>query len=343
MAPTVNAERERIRLLLQLGRYQLAEEAARRCLAANPVDWRASVLLAHALRFLDRLEEARLAAASAVGLAPEAAIPHAELAQVYGQQGRFELAHQASLEALRLDPSRADSHGYRAQLFYLRGSFNAAVGCAEEGLRINPRHTGCLLWRALAQEAKDQPEAADDDFRRLLHLTPNSALLHHRLGLVLLRRYEPHQADIHLTTALRQQPEEAAKLVPLIRQARRQATWPTWLLRSEQRGAARRALGLDPGLGMLFNRIRGVGAVARAWWLTRHDPLLQPTRTQVWQRRLGLWFSLILIAPAIIFLGDYLHWFDADTPLTIPQMLGMIAGSGLFLFIAHLIKKQTAA
>ena len=340
IGPTAIAERERIRLLLQLDRYQLAEEAARRCLAANPTDWRAAVLLAHALRFLDRLEEAHLAASTAVGLAPEAPTTHAELAQVYGQQGKFEQAHQATLAALRLDPSRPDCHGYRAQLFYLRGSYNAAVGCAEEGLRINPRHTDCLLWRALAQEAKNQPEAADADFRRLLHLTPNSALLHNRLGQVLLRRYEPHQADIHLTTALRQQPEEAARLAPLIRQARRQATWPAWLLRSEQRGAKRRALGRAPGLGMLFNRIWGTGAVMRARWLTRHDPLFQPSRAQVWRRWLGLWLSLILIAPAIIFLGDYLQWFDADTPLTIPQMFGMLAGSGLFLYIAYLIKKQ---
>lgn len=342
-SPSSLPESERIWLLLQHRRYKLAEEAARQRLAANPAEWQTYVLLTDALRLLDRLEEARLAAVSAVRFAPESATAHFVLARVYGQQGNFEKAHEATIEALRLNPGRADCHGFRAQLFYLRRSYNAAIGSAEDGLRFDARHTDCLLWRALAQDAKDQPEAADADFRRLLHLAPDNAMLHNRLGRVLLRRYEPQRADTHLTTALRQQPEQAAELVPLIRKARRQATWPTWLLRSERRGAERRALGLDPGLGMLFNRLRGVGAVARAWWLTRHDPLFEPTRAQVWQRRLGWWYSMALVGPLVMLLGDYCGLFNADVPLTLPQMFGILAGGGVFLLVAYFIKKQTTA
>lgn len=339
-APTANAEMERIWVLLQLGRYQLAEEAIRRRLAANPTDWRAHYLLSHTLRFLGRLEEARLAATAAVGFAPESPMAHCELAQVHGQQGHFELAHEAAIESLRLDPSRADCHGYRAQLFYLRGSFNAAISCADAGLRFNARHTDCLLWRALAQEAKDQPEAADNDFRRLLHLAPNSFLLHEKIGQVLLRRYEPHQADIHLTTALRQSPEQAAKLVPLIRKARRQATWPAWFLASERQARQHQLLGIDRGIMVLVKRIMATGALVHAWWLTRQDPLFAPTPVQRWRHRLVLWLSLIIIVPVLILAGNYFGFFDASKPLTMPQMLVLLAGSGLYYLVIYLIGKK---
>ena len=339
-SPSSLPEPARIWLLLQHRRYKLAEDAARQRLAANPAEGRTYVLLADALRLLDRLEEARLAAADAVRFAPESATAHFVLARVHGQQGNFEKAHEATIKALRLNPGRADYHGFRAQLFYLRRSYNAAIGCAEDGLRLDARHTDCLLWRALAQEAKDQPEAADEDFRRLLHLAPDSAMLHNRLGRVLLRRYEPHQADIHLTTALRQQPEQAAELVPLIRQARERQLWPAWLLRSEQRGAARRALGLDPGLGMLLNRIRGVGAVTRAWWRTRHDPLFQLSHRQRWRLRLGLWLAIIPILAALLFLGDSIGLFDTAAPLSMPQMVSLLAGGGVFHLVIYLMKRQ---
>lgn len=341
--PFVVPELERIWLLLQHHRYGLAEDAARRRLAINPADWQAYVLLTHALRFLDRLAEARITATNAVSFAPQSASAHFVLAQVCGQQGFFEEAHAATIEALRLNPSQAEYHGFRAQLFYLRGSYNAAISCAEDGLRFNARHADCLLWRALAQEAKDRPEAADADFRRLLHLAPNSYLLHRQLGRVMLQRYEPHQADMHLTTALRQEPEEAAELIPLIQKARRQATWPSWLLRGCRHEASERALGLEGGMRMAFFKV-AIGMLSlRTWWLTRHDPVFQLSRAQVWQRRLALWLSSILLLPILLLLGDYFGFFDASKPFTMPQMIGMLVGNTLFLFVAWLIKRQIDA
>ncbi|MDO7846606.1 hypothetical protein Q5H92_09580 [Hymenobacter sp. M29] len=326
--------------LLELHRPALAETAARQRLAADPVEWRTLLALTEALRQQQRLEEAQDAAAAAVRAEANAHEAHFALAQVLGSQGQLRQAELLVRNALRLAPWMPRYHGFRAQLFYLQHSYNAAIDCAESGLKLAPEHADCLLWRALAQEGLDQPAAANEDFQRLLRVAPESELVHARLGQVLLRRYQPAAANRHLTEALRQNPGRAAQLVPLLQLARRRQLWPEWFLRSEQRGAERRALGQDPGLGSLFNRIWATGAVARAWWRTRHDPIFQLTRAQVWQRRLGLWLSLILVAPPVILLGDYFGLYETDTPLTIPQLISLLAGVVGFMFIAFLIKKQ---
>lgn len=329
--------------LLELHRPALAEAAARQRLAADPTDWQTLMALAEALRQQQRLEEAHDAAAAAIRAEANAHQAHFALAQVLGSQGQLRPAELAVRQALRLAPRVPRYHGFQAQLFYLQHSYNAAIDCAEEGLKLAPEHADCLLWRALAQEGLDQPAAANEDFQRLLRVAPESELVHARLGRVLLNRYQPAAADHHLTEALRQNPARAAELVPLLQQARRRQLWPEWFLRSERRHAERRARGQDPGLGSLFNRIWATGAVARAWWRTRHDPIFQLTRAQVWQRRLGLWLSLVLVLPPVILLGDYFELFEADTPLSIAQMFGLLAGGGVFFLVAYLLKKQITA
>lgn len=342
MSPTPQSPPSLVRIwqLLELRRPALAETAARQRLATTPTDWQTLLALTEALRQQQRLPEAADAATAAIRAEANAHQAHFALAQVLGSQSRLHQAEITVRQALRLAPRVPRYHGFRAQLFLLQHSYKAAIDCAEEGLRLAPEHADCLLWRALAQESLDQPAAANADFQRLLRVAPESELVHARLGQVLLNRYRPADADRHLSEALRQNPARAPELVPLIRQARRQQLWPAWLLHSEQRGAERRALGLYPGLGTLFNRIRGTGAVARARWRTRHDPLFQLTDAQVWRRRLGLGLSLVLLAPLVIFVGDYFELFDASKPLTMPQMVVLLAGSGLYYLVIHLMGKK---
>ena len=258
--------------LLELHRPQLAEAAARQRLAADPEDWQTLLALTDALQQQARLAEAEATATAAIQLAPNAPQTHFALAQALGCQGLLRQADIALCQALRLNYREPQYHAFRAQLFYIQRGYNGAIGCAEDGLELAPEHADCLLWRALAQERLDQPDAADDDFQRLLRVAPESDLVHARLGRVLFNRYQPAAADHHLTEALRQNPALAPELVPLLRQARRQQLWPDWFLRSERLGAERRALGIDRGLGVLFKRILATGAVLRTWWRTRRDP-----------------------------------------------------------------------
>ncbi|MFD2718276.1 tetratricopeptide repeat protein [Hymenobacter monticola] len=326
--------------LLELRRPALAEAAARQRLAADPTDSEALLALTEAQLQQGQLAEAADTATAAIRAEANAPEAHFALAQALGRLGHLPRAEAAVREALRLSPRRPRYHAFRAQLFYLQRSYYAAIDCAEEGLALAPEHADCLLWRALAQESLYQPAAANDSFDRLLRVAPESALVHARLGRVLLHRYQPVAADHHLTEALRQSPGLAAELVPLLRRARRRQLWPDWFLRSEKRGAERRARGLDPGLGVLLNRIWATGAVARAWWHTRHDPLFALTPAQRWRRWQFLWTSLIIVVPVLILVGDYFKLFNASKPLTIFQMLGLLAVGGLFQLVIHLLGKK---
>ncbi|HEX8327333.1 MAG TPA: tetratricopeptide repeat protein [Hymenobacter sp.] len=300
-------ELERIWLLLEHHRPQLAEQLARQRLAADPAGWATFLALAAALQQLNRLTEAREAAQAAIRIAPEAAEAHYALAQVRGQLGQLHETITAVDEALRLAPHQAEYYGYRAQLFYVQRRYAEAVKCGEAGLRIDPQQPNCLLWRALAQEARDRPHAADQDFDLLLQVAPESALVHSHLGQLLLKRFEPRAAEPHLAEALRQSPEEAAQLVPLLQSARQLATWPAWLLGAVRREASERTLGVELGFRTLPVRLAVVAYTSRAEWLNRHDPLFQlhnkPALLRPWASSPPAWAALAMLLAAAIYLN----------------------------------------
>lgn len=301
--------------LLELHRPALAEAAARQRLAADPVDWPTLLALAEALRQQERLSEARQVAQAAILLAPEAAEAHYALAQVRGQLGQLPETVAAVDEALRLAPHHAKYYGYRARLYYAQHRYPAAIRCAEDGLRLDPEQPNCLLWRALAQEALDQPTAADQDFARLLHIAPVSSVVHTRLGQLLLKRGELTAAAPHFAEALRQAPEQAPQLIPLLRQARKQAVWPGWLQRAVRRELAERGLGIAPGFRTVLVRLALVACDLRAAWFPRPDPLFPvlapPPLVRPWAATPLAWAAFVTVL-AVLFYFDVLLRLRAE-------------------------------
>ncbi len=334
-APELLAAR-RIWHLLNLNRPALALEQAEQLLAQSPASVQALWGRTEALRQLGRLPEALTAARQAVAQVPQAASLFAALARVQGQQGRLWPAVDAIQESLRLNPMNANSYALLAELQYLLHRPDETVTSAESGLFVDARHTDCLLWRALAQEQLTQPAAADHDFHLLLRLAPNSSQAHMQRGKQLLRRCELQAAATHLAEALRLAPTRSAELVPLLRQARREQHWPTWLVRKRhQLRQGQRVLSYRDWATLLLPFFWG-----RGWWRTRHDPLFQLSRAQVWQLRLKLWVALVVVVPTLVWLGDYAGLFDTSKPLSITQMLGLLAGGLLFHLGIYLLRKQ---
>jgi tetratricopeptide (TPR) repeat protein len=264
----------RVWLLLEHHRPQQAAQLARQCLAADPANAPTHLALAEALRQLGRLDEARQIAQTAIGLAPAAAPGHHLLALILGQQGHLRQATTALDEALRLDHNQGEYFGLRAQLCYIQQQYHAAIQYAGHGLQADARQADCLLWRALAQEKLARTAAADATFDQVLRVDPNSALVHQWRGKLLLRRYEPHQAALHLTEALRLTPTNRA-LLPLLQQARRQQFWPAWLVQLHQKRQRDWSTGLPvswtgPIIGLLLPLFE-----LRSWWQTRTEPLFQ--------------------------------------------------------------------
>lgn len=335
-APELLAAR-RIWQLLHLSRPALALEQAEQLLAQNPASVQALWGRTEALRQLGRLPEALTAARQAVAQVPQSATLFSALARVLGQQGRLWLAVDAIRESLKINPMNANSYALLAELQYLLHYPDETVTSAESGLFVNAQHTDCLLWRALAQEQLSQPAAADHDFQQLLRLAPNSSQAHAQRGKQLLRRCELQAAAVHLAEALRLAPMRSAELVPLLRRAQREQHWPAWLVRRRQQ--------LRQGQRVLNSRDWAMLLLlpffwARGWWRTRHDPLFQRSRAQVWELRLRLWVALVVSVPILAFLGDYAGLFDASAPLSIPQMVGLLAGGLLFHLSIYLLRKQ---
>lgn len=285
--------------LLRLRQPSAALELTAQLLATDPSDLAALLARVAALRQLARLAEAAETAHAAVAQAPHSAQAFAALAQVRGQQGQLDKATKAISEALRLDPLDASYHGLLAQLYYLQHQPAAAVASAEAGLRVHARHPDCLLWRAVAADKLEYAAADDTDFDLLLRLAPTSALVHTWRGRLLLRRYEPHAANTHLSEALRLAPTTSAELVPLLRQARRRQHWPKWLLHLHRQRRRRLERGAPYSWQGLVAALTTPLYWGVAWWRTRHDPLQRPLPGE--RRAKARQILLISLLGAIIF------------------------------------------
>ena len=326
--------------LLRMHRPALALELADRLLTLNPSSIRALGIRTEALALLGRLPEAVSTARQAVAIAPQSAYPHAGLAWVYGRQGHLWAAVDTIQEALRLNPFEADYHALLAQLQYLLRRPDETVASAKKGLAFNARHSDCLLWRALAEEQLNEPAAADLHFQQLFYLSPDHAAAHAHRGKQLLRRGELAQAATHLATALRTTPTRSAELVPLLRRARREQHWPGWMVRRRQQlrqeWQEQHVLSYRGGNTLLLIPFFAV----RSWWLTRHDPLFQLSPAQRRQQWFKLLLGSMLLLPVLVAIGSHFDLIDADSPLTIPQIIGLIIGSMLYLVAVHLATKK---
>lgn len=221
--------------LIRMGRADLAADLARQALAHNPRDPNAHLCLAYALLKLRQGPEASAAAEAAIGLSPQWARAYCCLAEIRLLSNQLPAAAEVIAEALRLDPLDVFHHGVQAQILLQMGHYPEALAAANAGLQLDARATECLLWRALAYEGLNRPRLADQDFRTLLEIAPNSAVVRERLGHALLGRYRPAEASEHLAEALRLEPHRAPWLAPLLRKARLWQDWPRGLADQRER------------------------------------------------------------------------------------------------------------
>jgi len=326
--------------LVQLHRPTLALEMADRLLARNPSDIPALAVRTEALRLLNRLPEALIAAKEAVAQAPQSSVVFHRVAVILGQSGKLREAESAVREAIRLNPNDATYYGFLAQLNYLLARPDEAIANASAGLACNARNTNCLLWRAIAYERRSQPAAADADFRLALRLLPTSALLHQHRGNALLERAKPAGAAQHLAEALRLNPAAASALLPPLRRATRWQYWPLWMVRRHQRlrhewQQQHTLWWADTGTALLLPFF-----LLLSWWHTRHEPLFQLSRAQVLRRWLKLWVGGILLLPVVIFLAGHFSLANIDTPLSMPQMIGLAVGGSLYQVVGYMLRRR---
>ena len=138
-----------------------------------------------------------------ISLAPQAHMPHYNLAHALHFQGRLDEAAGEYRTVLRLNPSHADSHNNLGLILRKQVLIDEAISHCLESLRINPRQVSAMtnLGTALGDQGKYDQAIAQ--YKQALTVTPNDPRVHNALGAALYQQQKPHEAISAYRQALR--------------------------------------------------------------------------------------------------------------------------------------------
>lgn len=199
----------RAQLLINQRRFRLAEEELRRGLADEPEN-----AMMHAQLALCMVEEparaaqALAAAKAAVAYAPNDATMWHALARVAERCGKVNEAELAAATALSLAPRTTLLLLNGAALLLERGWYRAALRLAERALEIAPNDANALMTAGALRSRMGLHNRARADFDRALALEPDDKAVQANAGWAALRRGDAEAAVRHFRTSLRLDPEE---------------------------------------------------------------------------------------------------------------------------------------
>ena len=194
-------------VLLQQGRFDLADREFRQELARAPDDPQAHAFLALCLTRRDKDEEALREADEATRLGPDYPFAHYVRGNALRALDRPKEADAAAREAIRLDPADADYYALLASIELDRRRWTEALAAADQGLALDPEHAGCMNLRAMALVQLGRKDEAERALGSALADDPQNPLTHANQGWALLHRGEHTKAAEHFREALRLDPE----------------------------------------------------------------------------------------------------------------------------------------
>ncbi len=198
---------DRAGVLLQQGRYAMAEQELRARLVQQPEDPVAHALLALCLSYQDKYEEASAEAGRAVHYGPDLAFPHYAMGSVLLRRNRFAEAEASVREAIRLDPYDADHFSLLAGIHLEQRRWSQALDAATRGLELDPEHAQCKNLHAMALVKLGRKEEAGIALQGALAKDPENALSHANQGWALLHAARHKDALGHFREALRLNPD----------------------------------------------------------------------------------------------------------------------------------------
>jgi tetratricopeptide (TPR) repeat protein len=199
-------------LLLEQGRYELAEKELRLSIVEGTQPAFARALLALCLCEREQFDEATREVREAIASDPTFAFAHYAHAQVMVDRRRIDEAVAPAEEALRLDPENASYFAMMSHLRMEQRRWTEALEAAEAGLEIDAEHVGCNNLRAAALVQLGRREEAGATIERTLAREPENAATHANQGWTLLHQRDPKKAMDHFREALRLEPgNEAAR------------------------------------------------------------------------------------------------------------------------------------
>lgn len=198
----------RSQVLLNQGRYDLAEKELRLALSLDPDYASAHALLAMCLSEKKQHSEAIQAIGKAIALSPDYAGFHYIYAGILREQRKLDAAKDAILEALRLDPEDADFYARLACIQYDQTKYAEALKSTEQGLRIDAEHVWSMNMRLLTLLELGQIADAEAEVNSTLAIAPEHPFPHTVKGWVLLHQTRIPEAMHSFREALRIQPDQ---------------------------------------------------------------------------------------------------------------------------------------
>ena len=136
------------------GRLDAALAAYEHALTANPRHVSALNGRALALQRLGRSEDAERALLKAVAIAPESAVTHSNLGNVYFRRDELARARDEYVAAVRLDPDYADAHNNLGSAYFRLGQSDLAAEEYRRALQLNPRLEDARRNLAVVDQAR---------------------------------------------------------------------------------------------------------------------------------------------------------------------------------------------
>jgi tetratricopeptide (TPR) repeat protein len=199
---------QRSQLLINQGRYDLAEKELRQLLSAEPDYASAHGLLAVCLSEKKQHAEALKEISEAIALSPSHSGFHYIHAGILRDQNALEAAKKAILEAIRLDPEDADCYARLASIQYDQRKHTEALKSAEQGLSIDAEHVWSMNMRLLAFIELGRIAEAEAEVNGTLAVAPDHPFPHTVKGWVMLHQNRNAEAMESFKEALRLKPDQ---------------------------------------------------------------------------------------------------------------------------------------
>jgi tetratricopeptide (TPR) repeat protein len=199
---------QRSQLLINQGRYDLAEKELRQVLSVEPDYASAHGLLAVCLSEKKQYADALKEISEAIALSPSHSGFHYIHSGILRDQNALDAAKKAILEALRLDPEDADCHARLASIQYDQRKYTEALKSAEQGLSVDAEHVWSMNLRLLAFIELGRIAEAEAEVNGTLAVAPDHPFPHTVKGWVLLHQNRNAEAMESFKEALRLKPDQ---------------------------------------------------------------------------------------------------------------------------------------
>lgn len=198
---------QRASQLVELGRFQEAEQYIKDILIAEPKNTQALIMLAICKAELNLLDDALSTIKLALSQEPANAYILYVYALVLLKKSDLKEAERYINGAIMFNPENADYFGLLANIKLQKKDWQEALETADKGLSVDPENLTCLNIRSTALFKLDKKQEAYKTIEEALYNDPENDATHANLGWGLLEKGDHKKSLEHFREALKINPE----------------------------------------------------------------------------------------------------------------------------------------